>query len=107
MSGASEKRTPGEADRDRVVFDGMTLEQLAERYGTVSYRGKVYTLIQDVFFNDETDVEVFMALSVLGPEEDGRVITYPVLWKVVDIRAEEFSDVCDWEHPWRVIGHTD
>lgn len=88
------------------VFSDLTLDELADKYGTAYYMGKTYTLIQDVFIDRESGRDVFMALSTLGPDEEGHPTVYPVIWNIVNPDAEDIDDVCDWNTPSMVIGHS-
>jgi hypothetical protein len=86
----------------------MTLEKLAAQFGTATYEGKTYILIQDAYcdYISTYDRTMYTALAILAddPRDDDYQPLYTVLWQPVEgwESMEDEGDVCEWDAPYDV-----
>jgi hypothetical protein len=67
-------------------------------YGTVTMRGRKYSLTQNAYLDDDHSVTppraIYRATAV---DEHGE--GYEITWDIICPECEDESDACDWEHP--------
>lgn len=87
-------------------------EQYASQFGTVTFNGKTYALINDAsrtnsvfpgWFGDAAEGEEYIDdWSAAGIDADGNKVV--IRWQFCQVRGEEVADdELDWDRPYDVI----
>jgi hypothetical protein len=72
-----------------------------QKFGAVEFEGQKYTLINDADWDQNEST--YSQEAVTGTkDENGELIVYTISYPMINEDADEATDCCDWDNPYKV-----